>query len=205
MKNETKALVFGVAAIVLALLLIWSITHDATEAACEVCDECTVLSAETCESYVTCPTVVEASAESCAEYAPTVNETLCADYVVELTDDEEEVRDVKDSILALAAAKVIDEDFTQDEVKPLLEDLKSCEIVDEEDILSFELEGSDITWDVDDETGSYEIEYEYTFYCDDERDVERKEDILITGEFDEDSLEDMEDEEELESYELIEA
>lgn len=179
--------------IVLAVLFIVVALHDVMEAPETVTVTETVV--ETVEVQSEC-----AVCEVCVECNVT-EEVVCP----EVDEDLLEEQAVKDEVQELVAGLLEDEDFIEDDLIDFLESEYGLEITDEDDILSLEIEEVDVDWDVEDEEGSYEIEVEVHFYAEDSREDYYSRDFALVGEFDEDSLEDMLDEEELEDYELIDA
>ena len=187
-KHETP-LWMSILAVLAIVLFVAVAAHDMFEAPEVVIEEVTELScAEFIPEAVICPEVVV-----CAE------PVICEEPIVcEVIDEDlQEEQDVRELVLSKIDELIVDEDFI-----PTLESLYECDITDEDDLLSIEIESSDVDWDVDDEEGTFEVELEAKFYCDDEREDYKVRDLLLVGEFDDNDLEDFEDGDDLESFDL---
>jgi|TARA_Y100000034_G_scaffold95237_1_gene115569 hypothetical protein len=190
-KHETP-LWISIIAVLACVLFIAVAAHDMFEAPEVVIETETIT--ETIVEYVDveCPVVEEVVCEECA-ICPVVDEDL------------QEEQDVRESMIVYIDELIADEDFIEDELIPTIESEYNCTLYDEDDLLEVEVEDYDVNWDVDDEEGNYEVEIETKFYCDDSRDDYKVRDMLLSGEFDEDTLEDLEDGDDLEDYLLADA
>lgn len=176
-------------AIIMTLLLIGIAIHDfAEQPEIQTIEVPTpVVVTETVTEYIEVPS-------ECAECP------VCPEIDSEVLEEEQ----VKDDIDDLLSATLSDEDVIEDEVQPFLaeEYCWGSSISDEDDVLEYDLEELNVDWDVDDEEGNFEAEVEFKFYCDDNREDYIVRDTLISGEFDEDDLEEWLEDEEIDSFEL---
>jgi len=193
---------FGFLAVLFAVGLLAVGAHDLYESpVIETVTEYQTVTVEVpaeCEVCEVCPEIVE---EVVSEEV--LNEVVDEDVIV-CSEDRLEEQAIDNDIGEYMNDLLADNDFIEDEIMPFFATEYNCTISDDNDVDQVELEDISVEWDANDEEGEYVAEVEVHAYCNDDRDNYISRDIIISGIFDEDDLEDFADDG-LDSYTIVDA